>query len=191
MTSRSRIGASAFSVNDGSDRSAVIVGYHSSWKRERGPAVVAGQVRHHRGEVAAGRVAGDGDPVRVAAQLGGVLGDPLQRGPAVVHPGRERMLGGEPVVDGHHDGLGADGVRAGDGVVGVQVAEAEPAAVVEDDDGQALSSATGRPVDANGNVGELAVTDRAVLDPQVRKHFRGHLELAGASSARPRRRRLH
>ena len=30
MTSPSRIGASAFSVNDGNDRSAVMVGYQSS-----------------------------------------------------------------------------------------------------------------------------------------------------------------
>ena len=64
--------------------------------------------------------------VRVTAQLGGMLAHPLQSGPAVVDPGRVRMLGGEPVVDGHHDGLGADGVRAGDVVVGVQVAQAKP-----------------------------------------------------------------
>ncbi|COY53342.1 Uncharacterised protein [Mycobacterium tuberculosis] len=37
MTSRSRIGASAFSVKDGSDRSAMVVGYHSSWNTSGGP----------------------------------------------------------------------------------------------------------------------------------------------------------
>ena len=178
MTSRSRIGASAFSVNDGSDRSAVTVGYHSSWNASLGPPVVAGQLRHHRGEVGAGRVAGDGNPVRVAAQLGGVLADPLQRGPAVVHPGRERMLRGEPVVDGHHDGLGADGVCAGDRIVGVQVAQRETAAVVEDDDRQVAVLGDRRPVDADRDVGELTVPDNAILDAQIRQHFRGCLQLA-------------
>ena len=46
------------------------------------------------------------------------------------------MLGGQPVVDGHHDGLGADGVCTRDRVVGVEVAEREAPAVVEDDDRQ-------------------------------------------------------
>ena len=41
MTSRSRIGAVAFSVNDGSDRSAVTTGYHSNWKRRSGPPLSA------------------------------------------------------------------------------------------------------------------------------------------------------
>ena len=82
MTSRSRIGASAFSVYDGSDRSAVTIGYHSSWKLQVRAGIVAGQVRHHRGEVAARRVAGDGDPVRVAAQLGGMLRRPIATRPS-------------------------------------------------------------------------------------------------------------
>ena len=178
MTSRSRIGASAFSVNDGSDRSAVMLGYQSSWNASPGPPFVAGPLRHHRGQVAAGRVAGDGDPVRVAAQLGGVLGDPLQRGPAVVHAGRERVLRGQPVVDGHHDGLRADGVCAGDRVVGVEVAERKAAAVVEDDDRQVAVLGDRRPVDADRDVGEVTVPDGAILDPQIRQHLRGCLQLA-------------
>jgi hypothetical protein len=136
MTSRFSTGASAFSVNDGSDSSAVVVGYHSSWNRSAG--IVARQLRHDRGQVSARRVTRDGDPVRVTAELGGTLADPLQRGPAVLHCGGEGMFGGQPVADGHHDGFRADGVRAGDGVMGAQVAQREAAAVIEDDDGQRL-----------------------------------------------------
>src|SRR6185437_8553326 len=39
MTSRSKIGASALSVNDGRVRSAVVDGYHSNWKTSGGPAL--------------------------------------------------------------------------------------------------------------------------------------------------------
>ena len=52
------------------------------------------------------------------------------------------MLGGQPVVDGHHDGVGADGVRTRDRVVGVEIAQREAAAVVEDDDRQVAGFAT-------------------------------------------------
>jgi hypothetical protein len=45
------------------------------------------------GSVVARGVTGDGDSIRVAAQLGGVLGDPTQCGPAVVDAGRERGVG--------------------------------------------------------------------------------------------------
>ena len=63
-----------------------------------------------------------------------MLADPLQRGPAVVDAGWEGVFGGEPIVDRHHDGLRADRVRAGDRIVGFQVADRPAAAVVEDDD---------------------------------------------------------
>ena len=111
-------------------------------------------MRHHRRQVGAGRVTRDGNPIRVAAQRGGVLGGPLQRRPAVVHPGRERVFRGEPVVDGYHDRLGADGVCASDRVVGVQIAERETPAVVEDDERQLAVLGDRRPVDADGDVGD-------------------------------------
>ena len=135
-------------------------------------------MRHHRGEVGTGGVAGDGDPVRVAAQLRGVFADPPQRGPAVDHAGRERMLGGQPVVDGHHDGIGTDGMRAGDRVVGVEITERKTPAVIEDDDRQVALLGGRRPVDADRDVADLAVPDGSILDAQVRQHLLGHLELA-------------
>ena len=59
---RPSIGASAFSVNDGSEVSQVVAGYHSSWNADRRPAGVARQLRDHRREVAARRIARDGKP---------------------------------------------------------------------------------------------------------------------------------
>ncbi len=53
-------------------------------------------------------------------------------------PGGEGMFGGEPVVDRHHDRLGADRVRAGHVVVGVEVADRPAATVVVDDHGQVV-----------------------------------------------------
>ena len=73
-----------------------------------------------------------------------------------------------------------DGVRAGDWVVGVQVADAPAAAVVEDDDRQVVvgrfMGRGGWPVDPHRNVGEVAVSDGPFLDPQVGQHFRGRLQ---------------
>ena len=136
MTSRSRIGASAFSMNDGSDRSAVIDGYHSNWKRSAGPPLSRASCA-----ITAARLPPAESPataIRFGSPPSSAACSPTQRKAAQLSlmPAGIRMLRGQPVVDGHHDGLGADGVRAGDGVVGVQVAEAAPAAVIEDDDGQ-------------------------------------------------------
>ena len=107
-----------------------------------------------------------------------MLADPLERGPAVVDAGRERVLGCQPVVDGHHDGLRADGVRASDRVVGVQITERKTPAMVEDDDRQVAVLGDRRPVDADGDVGEVTVPDGALLDPHLRQQFRGWLQLA-------------
>ena len=85
------------------------------------------------------------------------------------------MLGGQPVVDGHHDGLRADGVRASDRVVGVEIAERKTPAVVEDDDRQVAVLGDRRPVDADRDVGEVTVPDGAILDAQVRQHLLGGL----------------
>ena len=54
---------------------------------------------HHRGEVAAGRAAGDDDVVGVAAVLGDVLADPRERALAVDEVVGPRRLGREAVVD--------------------------------------------------------------------------------------------
>ncbi|CFE41613.1 Uncharacterised protein [Mycobacterium tuberculosis] len=74
------------------------------------------------------------------------------------------MFRKKPVVDGHHDGLRADGVGAGDGVVGVQTAERPAATVVVDNHGQVVANDR-RPVDADRNVGEPVVANGPFLDP--------------------------
>ena len=107
-----------------------------------------------------------------------MLANPSQRGPAVVHAGWERMLGRESVIDGYHDGLRTDGMRSRDQIVGIQIAERPAAAVVVDDDRQVGVLGDRRPVDADRDVGEITMTDGAFLDPHVRKHFRGCLQLA-------------
>ena len=129
--SRSSIGASAFSVNDGSVVSHVAAGTTAAGMRIGGPRAVAGQLRDHRGEVAAGRVAGDRQPGAVGAEFAGVLGDPLRCGPRVVDGGGVRVFGCQPVVHRDHQRAGADGVLAGGSVVGVQIADDQAAAVEE------------------------------------------------------------
>jgi hypothetical protein len=69
--------------------------------RDGRPARRLCALRHDRGEVAAGAVAGDDQRHRAVGQLGQVRGRPAQRRPRVVHSGREAVLRGEPVV--HHD----------------------------------------------------------------------------------------
>ena len=54
------------------------------------------------GQVAAGRVAADGDAVGVDAQLGGIFVGPSQRAQRIFGGGRERVLRCEAVVDGEH-----------------------------------------------------------------------------------------
>ena len=99
----------AFSSNDGVSVRRSVTGYTSIWKAMRRPARVARHLRDHRREVAAGAVADHGDARRVAAELGRVVDRPLQGRECVVDRGRERVLGGEAVVDAHHDHVGPIG----------------------------------------------------------------------------------
>ena len=78
------------------------------------------------------------------------------------------MFGSQPVVDGHHDGLGADGMGACDVVMGVQVADAPAAPVVEDHHWQVAVLLDRRPVDPDRNVVDVAVADDAFLDAHLR-----------------------
>ena len=82
---------------------------------QRRAAAVAGQQREAGGESAAGALAVDADPLGVDAQLAGRGVQPPQRGVAVLDPGRERVLGGEPVLDRHHHDaeVAGEGDRAG------------------------------------------------------------------------------
>jgi hypothetical protein len=66
---------------------------------------------------------------RVDAQLGRVLGQVGQRGVAVLQPGREGVLGSEPVLDRYDDRLRGGGELPGPGVLAVDAADDEAAAV--------------------------------------------------------------
>jgi hypothetical protein len=74
----------------------------------------------------------DRDPGRVDAELGGVLGRPGQDGVGVVKGGREPMLGRLAVADRDHHRTRAVGQPGGPGMLGVQVAHDEAAAVQPD-----------------------------------------------------------
>ncbi len=72
------------------------------------------------------------------------------------------MLGRQPIVDRHHEGVGADGVLTGRAVVGVQVADDEAAAVEEHHHGR-RGVIGWRPVDPDVDRPGRPV-DGAVLD---------------------------
>ncbi len=65
----------------------------------------------------------------VAVQFRGVLGDPKRCGPSVFDGGGVGVLGGQSVVDGYHDRVGADRMLTRRAVVSVEVAHDEAAAV--------------------------------------------------------------
>ena len=98
---RCRIGAFAFSASDGSCGAEVDRRVDQHLRGDRRRAAVAGHQADDGGQVAAGAVAHDGQPVRVHRQLGRVLGDPLGGGVAVLGRDRERVLGRQPVLDRH------------------------------------------------------------------------------------------
>ena len=102
---------------------------------ERGPPAVASQQREPGRESAARAAAVDRDAVGVDAELVGLLVQPGQRGVAVLETGGEGVFGREPVLDRHHDHAELARQRRGAGVLGVDAADEEPAAVDVDDCG--------------------------------------------------------
>nr|WP_241999516.1 hypothetical protein [Streptomyces klenkii] len=88
--------------------------------RDRGAVVAQGQC-HRRGEVSARAVPGQRE--RAPAEPGAMSRDMAGDGQAVVVPGREGMLGGEPVADADHHRLQVAAQPAAYVVVGVQVAD--------------------------------------------------------------------
>ena len=122
-------------------------------------------------EVAAGRVAGDGEPPGVGAQQRGVRVRPARRGERVVGSGGEARLGRTAVADVEHDGARGVRQRPADRVVGLDRAEQPAAAVEVDDERPQLLARAGRPVRAGG---DLAASDR--------DHMLGH---GGDGLARP------
>ena len=88
--------------------------------------LLLGPQRSHRSKAAACAVATDGHPLGIDAEVGCVGDHPRKGGPCVVGGGRERVLGGESVVDGDHDDTGAIGDSTILAIVGLEVAEHEP-----------------------------------------------------------------
>ena len=102
-------------------------------------------------EVAAGRVAGDGEATGVGAEQRGVSVRPARRGERVVRGGRKTRLGRTAVADVEDDGTGGVRERPADRVVGLDRAE-QPAAPVEvDDERPQFLARAGGPVRAGGD----------------------------------------
>uniref|UniRef100_A0A8R7TMY0 Uncharacterized protein n=1 Tax=Triticum urartu TaxID=4572 RepID=A0A8R7TMY0_TRIUA len=124
---------------------------HGHVVRDVGPGAVAAKVE-------AGEVGVAGEPrIRLGAGARGDLGkDPGERVPRVRVRGGDGVLGREAVLDGDDDGVGArgEGVEVGV-VVGVEGGEeAEPAAVVVDEDGQpGVGRVQAWEVETRGDVG--------------------------------------
>jgi hypothetical protein len=80
------------------------------------------------------------------------------------------MLGRQPVIDGHHDRLGTHRMLAGGAIMGVEIADDEPAAVEEHHDWQlAVTGIDWRPIDSDSD-GTGRPVDGAVLDVQFGVH---------------------
>ncbi|MBP2018155.1 hypothetical protein J2Z79_001554 [Symbiobacterium terraclitae] len=112
-------------------------------------ALLPGHEGDHRGQVAAGAVAGDGDALRVAAEAAGVLGHPGGRGVAVLGRRRELVLRGHPVVHRDHHRPGAVRQQGAGRVDRVRAAD-HPAAAVEVEEYGERPLARRR-IDADGN----------------------------------------
>jgi hypothetical protein len=155
-------------------------GVHEHLQRELEPAVARAQ-RDRRRQVAPCAVAGDRDPARIATELERLLHHPLRGSPGVLDRGRERRLGGQPIVDRHDDAGCPVRERAAHGVVRVERADDPAPAVEPDHHGQELGAQ--RPVHAHpqlaGRAGDEEIDDLVDLvgqAPDLR-----HLELgAGA-----------
>src|SRR3546814_2874391 len=101
----------------------------------------------------------------VDAEVLGVLYGPAQRGEAVVERGGRLVLGGEAVVDRHHDGARAVGEGPAGGIGGGDVAD-HPATAVEPHEHAGLAGhGIGRRVDPYGDVVTFGHGHVTVVDP--------------------------
>ena len=101
----------------------------------------------------------------VAAQRVRVLRDPVERRRGVLGGRGVGVFGREPVI--HRDDEAIGGVRQApaEGIVALQIADHETAAVIVDEDGQRGIVGAARGVEANRNI---AGRDRSVFDPRHR-----------------------
>ena len=143
------------------------------------PAIRAG--RHQR-KHAAGRVAGDGDPVGVDAEAGGVRARPADRGFDVVNLRRPGALRLQPVVGRDvRVASGPERLRVVDDVAGVLVADEKPTAEQVNDRHALRRDACRRLVDVEREIHAPALAEDDVLfDPQVPGVWRrGPLRVCG------------
>ena len=131
---------------------------------KRRPAPVAGEEGDGGGEATARALAADGHPVGIDAE--GVRGGmhPLEGGVAVVDPGGEGVLGGEPVLGRHDDGTDVAGDLGGEPVLHLDGADDEAAAVDVEQRRPRRGDRGGGCVDADRDrppgAGDLVVADR-------------------------------
>jgi hypothetical protein len=121
--------------------------------------LAGGRQRRVGRQVGPGGVAAHGEAGRIGAEVGRVLDDPAVRRVRVVVAGREPVLGTEPVVDRQHPHAAALGQEAAGGVVGVEVAVHE-AAAVEEHQQRAGRRGVGRDVQPAGQVAHRQAADR-------------------------------
>ena len=108
------------------------VGKHQELEGELGSVPVARQLRHHRRQRAARRIAAHGDASGIDPQIGRVGGDPLRRGEGIVQRRGIRMLRREAVIDGDDAEMAFGADQAAKAVMAVEAADHEAAAMEED-----------------------------------------------------------
>src|SRR5580700_6005268 len=95
---------------------------------------IAGDETHHRGEIAAGAVAADGEALAVDAEGYGLPRDPRSRREAILDRCRKFVFRSEAVIDRDDDASRPIGKMAAEAVMGVEIAD-DPAAAMEVDEG--------------------------------------------------------
>lgn len=162
----SRIGASAFSAKLVPQSG----GIPQQLKHNGRAAHIAGSLRDHRGDGAAGGISGDGDAAEVSTDLAAMLGDPPRCGPSIFDGSGVGVLRRQPVVDGHDNRVSADGVLAAGAIVRVEVAHDESAAMEIQHNGRlGLIGTRWRPIDPGPDRPRRSI-DRKVNDPQLGVH---------------------
>ena len=117
-------------------------------ERDRRPARIARHQRRGRRQRRTGAVAGHGQPGGVATETANRLGDPAERGEAVLDGRGIRMLRREAIGGGDDHDAAVRAELAAHRVIGIEVAQHETATVEVQRHRQGAGSAT-RPVDAD------------------------------------------
>ena len=114
-------------------RAEIGCGVDQELEGRRGTSVARGELRDDGGQIAPGAVAADADARRIGAKRCGVGERPVQGRTRVLDGGRERVLRGQPVIDGQHMRAAVAAQDAADAVVRLEIAVGEPTSVVVDE----------------------------------------------------------